>query len=141
METEQIVKADPKARQLVLAFLLIGLLVGAFLVAWLLPFFKNYLTALPPVEALETIRVVLVILFLGVAPAGIYIFWIGGKVAKTKCFPPPGMKVIRDTRIVTGPKAVTRGAVLMIMAVVVILLGVIGAGFTWFSLESLVKLQ
>jgi hypothetical protein len=44
------------------------------------------------------------------------------RVLKTERYPPPGMKVIRDTRLCTGRKARITAYVLMVNSVILILL-------------------
>lgn len=45
-----------------------------------------------------------------------YLWWLGGKVVLAQAFPPPGMRVVRDTPILTGRRAVSRGRLLKVLA-------------------------
>jgi hypothetical protein len=52
-----------------------------------------------------------------------YFFWLGVKVATTDQYPYPGMRVLRDTRIVRGGRARLRAAIALILAAVIVLAG------------------
>lgn len=49
---------------------------------------------------------------------GYYAWQIGVRVIKAKRFPPPGMKVIKDTVVVKGRQAISRGRVLKVCGVI-----------------------
>lgn len=49
---------------------------------------------------------------------GYYAWQIGMKVIRAKRFPPPGMKVIKDTVVVKGRQAVSRGRALQVCGVI-----------------------
>ena len=53
---------------------------------------------------------------------GIYLWRLGRKIFASDQFPPPGVKVIKDTVIVSGSKAVIRGRIAQLMAAVFICL-------------------
>jgi len=46
----------------------------------------------------------------------VYLWALGGRVVRAREFPPPGLRVIRDTPIVTGERAVSRGRLLKVLA-------------------------
>jgi hypothetical protein len=45
-----------------------------------------------------------------------YLWSLGGKVVRAQEFPPPGRRVIRDTPLITGEKAVSRGRLRKVLA-------------------------
>jgi hypothetical protein len=45
-----------------------------------------------------------------------YLWSLGGKVVRAQEFPPPGVRVIRDTPVVSGERAVSRGRLLKVLA-------------------------
>ncbi|HEX3034675.1 MAG TPA: hypothetical protein VHT73_06000 [Thermodesulfobacteriota bacterium] len=52
-----------------------------------------------------------------------YLMWLGIRIIKADCYPPPGMRVIKDTKVVRGSKARFRGGFLIFAAVVILLVG------------------
>jgi Ca2+/Na+ antiporter len=46
-----------------------------------------------------------------------YIFLIGHRVIDSRRYPPPGQRVIRDTKIMEGHAAVTRGRLLKVLSI------------------------
>lgn len=52
-----------------------------------------------------------------------YLYLFGSKIARAARFPPPGQAVVRDTRIVTGGRAVIRGRIVQVLSVCLMLCG------------------
>src|SRR5262249_9123611 len=46
----------------------------------------------------------------------VYLWALGGKAVRAREVPPPGLRVIRDTPIVTGERTVSRGRLLKVLA-------------------------
>jgi hypothetical protein len=55
-------------------------------------------------------------------PVAVYVIIIGRRTCRYKAIPYPGMRVIRDTVVVTGKKAIIRGKGLIILGIVTIVL-------------------
>ena len=55
---------------------------------------------------------------------GIYIIRISIKTIISKQFPPPGMKVIKKTELLTGKSAKTRGLIGVVLAIAIIITGI-----------------
>jgi len=51
---------------------------------------------------------------------------LGWQVIKHRQIPPPGTKVIVDTKVLEGDKAVTRGRLIIAISLVLIVLGLFG---------------
>jgi hypothetical protein len=62
----------------------------------------------------------LVLLAAAVIVSGVNIFRLGSRAIRSEQFPPPGMAVLRDTRIVRGARAVTLGRVQRVLGVLLI---------------------
>jgi hypothetical protein len=127
MEVE-IVRADKAYRlKLFLAYLLL-IIVGYLAIRFLLPAgllaFRN-LEVHSYFNVAEIASIVFLIAF--VAPA-LYLIRIGRKIVLHKMAPFPGMKVIRDTAILRGEKAIARGRQLIILGYISISAAVVGSG-------------
>jgi hypothetical protein len=115
-------RADPAVRRQVVVALVISTCVGALLIIA----FERYRVSLsewiladPGVAAqrLTTIFRLLVALVLGPLLAfAAYLWSLGNKVVRAREFPPPGLRVIRDTPIITGERAASRGRILKALA-------------------------
>jgi hypothetical protein len=123
---QDIVPADKEFRKRFIIFL--GLIAIVFVVAILS--MKNYLDQIAeqtrgnPDLAVEKVVVLLKWwLGLGSLPIlgfGLYQILLARKVLKTGQFPPPGMKVVRDTKIRTGNKAKKAAISLIVLSSIII---------------------
>ena len=115
-------RADPAFRRLVIVALVISTCVGALLIAA----FERYRTPLSewiladpgvPARRLTTIFRLLAALVLAPLLAFVAYLWsLGNRVVQAREFPPPGLRVIRDTPVITGERAASRGRVLKVLA-------------------------
>ena len=135
--SEEIIPADRTYRRL---FLIIGcvlVFIGVVLIGWVLPWALEYLEGLEVQRGLSIIKVALVVLFLSIVPLGAYLFTVGRKMIRYERFPLPGMKVIADTQVVEGERAKFRGQVVVVLALVLILLGLVGALYSFYLIDQL----
>jgi hypothetical protein len=108
-----ILRADPRYRFRALATLACVTAVGAVSIGWLLPMVEMWLlqersAGRIPGRAICLGFVGLVaLLALPVSLVGLNVMRMGRRAMEYKQFPPPGTKVIRDSRILRGPHAVT----------------------------------
>ena len=115
-------RAHPGARRQAVLLVILGAVVGALLIAG----FEHYRTPLhdwllsEPEQLGRRVRVGLLVVAAGlslpVLGFATYLWSIGTKVVQAEEFPPPGYRVIRDTRIIAGPNAVLRGRTIKALA-------------------------
>jgi hypothetical protein len=137
-------KADPAWRRRVLVLAAIGASIAALLIGAL----GRYRTALvdwiiadPAATADRVGLVVAVSMVVSLGPLlgfAASIWAVGGRAVRSREFPPPGLRVIRDTRVITDDAAVRRGHVLRLLAVSCALAGV-GVGVFLWHLQSLIN--
>ena len=115
-------RADPTARRTVALLLVVGTCMGALLLVafarYRIPL-SDWMLADPGSSAQRVKMVFRVLVALLLAPLlalAAYLWSLGGKVVRAREFPPPGIRVIRDTPIVTGERAVSRGRLLKVLA-------------------------
>ena len=115
-------RADPTARRTVALLLVVGTCMGALLLVafarYRIPL-SDWMLADPGSSAQRVKMVFRVLVALLLAPLlalAAYLWSLGGKVVRAREFPPPGLLVIRDTPIVTGERAVSRGRLLKVLA-------------------------
>jgi hypothetical protein len=129
----EIQKADPAARRQAILLVIFGMAIGALLIAGFEQFrepFYEWLTSEPAESARRAKLALYTSAFVLCAPLigfAIYLWLLGARVLRAQRYPPPGMRVIRDTPVVEGRGATTRGHVIQIFAVC---LG-IGAALFW----------
>ena len=118
----QILKAMP--RQLAIKWMAlygaIGLVVVLFSQALLFPWVKEYLSVKDQALALFRFKVVMCGFGAGLLPPVVYMFWVSHRILTSRQFPHPGEKVFRDTPIVHGSKALFRGLILGLCALVIL---------------------
>ena len=114
-------RADPTARRTVALLLVVGTCMGALLLVafarYRIPL-SDWILADPGSSAQRVKMVFRVLVALLLAPLlalAAYLWSLGGKVVRAREFPPPGLRVIRDTPIVTGERAVSRGRLLKVL--------------------------
>src|SRR5262245_46588670 len=123
MAEKEIQKADPGARRRALLVLACAAAIGSLLIAGFEYFkgpFQEWLTSDPAETAFRVRWAVCASTFLLVAPlvcAAVYFWRYGAKVLRAQRFPPPGVRVIRDTPVVSGTGALARGYAIQIVAV------------------------
>jgi hypothetical protein len=125
-KTVKVIKADKRIRLLVILSYIISVLILAVLVGWILPWSEGRLKQAEPEVMLRIIRIVIAFIFLSIVPFGLYMCLFGWRVIKHRQMPPPGTKVVVDTKVLKGDKAVTRGRLIIVMAFVLIVLGLFG---------------
>jgi hypothetical protein len=123
---DDIVTADKRYRTRLFVAYGAGLCTVALLL-WLgLPRFVRHLNTLPVLAFINVAEICVVAFLLAfVVPAG-FLIHTGRKVLHYKEMPYPGMRVIRDTKVVRGKKAMLRGRLLLILGIAAICIAVAG---------------
>ncbi len=135
--TRPIARADRRYRRKVLAIVALIMVVGACLIGWIIPWSREYLLGLEPMAALIIVKVALGFMFLSLIPFGLLILALGRRVVKQERFPPPGMKVIKDTKLIEGAKARLQGRVLIAFSLILILFALFGAVYFPYMISKL----
>ena len=118
----EIQSADPKARKQALRLIAVLAVVGTLVLllsgiyqpqleAWLVSDTVHLQTRL------SWIFSVLIVSLFPLLFAVIYIWRMGSAVSRARRFPPPGFAVVKDTQVVEGRKARSRGILLNVLAV------------------------
>jgi hypothetical protein len=115
-------RADPAARRPAVLLVVLGTVVGALLILG----FERYRTQLrdwlvsEPGELARRVKLVFsltaALLSAPLVAFAAYLWSLGAKVVRAGVFPPPGYRVIRDTPVITGPAAESRGRALKALA-------------------------
>lgn len=123
---ERVIKADKRTRRLFVAAWIVSVCLCAAMAKWMLPWGQGQLERAEQGQALRAIQLLIGFIFLSVIPFGVYLFRLGLRVVAHRQMPPRGTKVIVDTKVLEGDKAVTRGRLIMVMAVLLVALDLAG---------------
>ncbi len=118
-----VIRANKAVRAVVIVVWIVAALIGAAAIRWLLPYSEQYVSKQEPQAALRTLQSLSAIVFLSVLPLGVYLFWYGYRAVRWRQIPPPGTWVIRNTKVVEGPRAQQRGRIVMTLGVLLFVLG------------------
>jgi len=122
MTEKGIQKADKGYRNKYLKRLFLYTGLGIVMILWAVPLLGPFLETLKPGQAIKTVVVVLIVMFLPLILMALYLMNLSRRILKSERFPPPGIKVIRDTVVLKGQHARSRGYLIMILSLILILL-------------------
>ncbi len=115
-------RADSAVRRQVVYILVVGMLFGALLITgfehYRIPL-RDWILSEPGAFSQRAKAVFLVLALFLIAPMlalAVYLWSLGGRVLRTQEFPPPGVRVIRDTPVITGERAISRGRLFKVLA-------------------------
>ncbi len=120
---QPVIQANKRLRAVAIAIWIVGALVGAAAIQWLLPYGEQYAAKQEPQAVLRTLQLLVAFIFLSILPLSVYLFWFGYRATKWRQIPPPGTWVIRNTRVVEGDRAQRRGRIVMALGVLLFALG------------------
>lgn len=122
-ESGEVRRADPAARRQAAVVVAVAIVVGVLLIAALERYripLRDWVLADPEKSAERLNAIIFVLAALLVAPLlglAAYLWSLGGRILRARAFPPPGLRVVRDTQVVTGEAAISKGRQLKVMAV------------------------
>jgi hypothetical protein len=127
---EKIIPADKTLKNRLILFFIVVAVVGVFIINYTVAYFGELkqLAGTDPAAAMnrvvQVINILLPLFALSVAATGLYCIVMAVRIIKSGQCPPPGTRVIRDTRIITGERALNRARAMIIFSIAIILLGV-----------------
>lgn len=136
-------KADPAARRQAMLLLVFAAAVGGLLIAGFEHIrepIREWLASEPAEAARRAqlaFHVAAFILCVPLVAFAIYLWLLGARVLRSQQFPPPGIRVIRDTPVVEGQDATTRGHVIQILAVCLGIGGALLWMFFWWLARTI----
>jgi len=132
----EVIPADPAYRMRIVILVLLLVAVGAGAIVWLE---RTWASIDPGTVDPDAVQEVLTIapVFLGL-PLLILSLWLARfsfRVRREERFPPEGVKVIRDTQLVTGAAARLRARIGFVLAFLFATLGVFVPLFFWMVIQ------
>lgn len=131
--SDGILAADRRLRTIVIGAAIALVLLALLLYIYVLPDYFGYLGGLLQTQPLrgkneiqQFIDIFVLLMAFGVVALAVYLALFGRKVLASGRFPPPGARVLVDTRIHTGAAAARQGRSALIAATSIVLLGLPG---------------
>lgn len=112
-------------------------LIGIAVIKWGIPVFKSYLNRLPAEDELQVLNIVLSISILSLIPWAIYFYRFGRKVIESNQYPPPGVKVIHDTLVLTDKAACRRGHIFRAAGLLIIITALLVSVYVPYMVNNL----
>ncbi len=134
MEKDSI-RADKKLRRTIILLMIIGACAGFLLIQYTSDYFEEIrqISHEDPNEGLKRtvdfLRIILGLNALIFSLACLYFLGIAAKILKSGQYPPPGMKVIRDTKIRRGMKARMTAVMLIIFPLTVMIISILAYSY------------
>ena len=134
----EFIRADPRHRRNALVMFIASTIVCAFIIGWGWPMFRDWLLEGKATGRIRGLWICLGFLgfvgliSLGVTWFGMYTLRLAGRAMAHGQFPPPGTKVIRDTRILRGREALAIARVQRFLGTLLILCAVVLFGLSTY---------
>jgi hypothetical protein len=115
-------RADPAVRRQAVLILVVGTILGALLIVGFQRYhipIRDWIRSEPGASAQRANWALLLLAAFLIGPLlglATYLWSLGGRVLRAREFPPPGLRVIRDTPVITGEGAISRGRLLKLLA-------------------------
>ncbi|HHE39271.1 MAG TPA: hypothetical protein ENL20_11965 [Candidatus Cloacimonetes bacterium] len=126
-----IVKADKNYRKKILLIAFTLIVIGFFLLRYFQALLNRLSTlaeespGLAIKKAENSLKIIFFVMFLLSLGLCFYLYRLGTSILKSEQFPPPGIKVIKDTKLETGRKARSRGRMLQVLSILFLMMGVL----------------
>lgn len=132
-------RADRKERMRWVGILLVMAIAGGAAILWLVPALTGHLESADPERALKIGVITIALLTIPFVLVGFAIVWLARRTLASERFPPPGVKVIKDTVVLRGRDARRRGYVLMVLGIFLTVLSLYGSLIMPFGLHKLIE--
>ncbi|MGK7910413.1 MAG: hypothetical protein AB4050_02865 [Synechococcus sp.] len=130
-------KADPELRRTVLLGLVGVAVLGYVARQWGLPRVMEAISDQAPAQAVRSLQAMAILAFAPMLPIAYCIHKLARRVKTSQRFPPPGMAVIRDTKILTGETAKHLGSKLMAFSLTFASVALFGAVYLTHTIAQL----
>ncbi|QTA93714.1 hypothetical protein [Desulfonema magnum] len=121
-----IIPADKKLRKQTIVALLICIPIGLFLIQSLSAYIEEFESLIATDIELATVKIKKLLTIITVINAifssalALHLSSLAIKILKSGCYPPPGMRVIKDTPLQIGKKAKNIGTALIFTALLIL---------------------
>jgi hypothetical protein len=103
---------------------------------WMINGSRKGLEAPSSIVALRVAQIVIAFLFLSVLPFATYLWRLGHGAVRSRQMPPPGMRILWDTKLIEGDKAVAWGRRRALIGFTLIVVSLVGGLYAPYKLGS-----
>lgn len=135
MEPE-IVRTDKPYRQRLFTVYLVCLAALGLVLYFGLPPYFAYVNRVGFQDLMTASEITIICLLVPLVGPSIYLIVVGRRIIRSKRMPYPGQKVIHDTKVVDGSRAIRRGRTLLWLGIVCIFLVIAGVGRSVYLIET-----
>jgi len=140
---KQFLKPDKDYKKKAITILIVSIIAGLGVLAYFHFYLQDIkeLAKLDHEQAFEKMlflfRIIMVSMAFTLTSFGVYIIRISIKTIISEQFPPPGMKVIRNTELITGKSAKNRGFIGVILAAAIIITGITFPAYFYMKINNI----
>ncbi|HMD67882.1 MAG TPA: hypothetical protein VKF42_03320 [Chitinivibrionales bacterium] len=135
MEPE-IVKTDKQFRTRLFTMYLVCLAAIGLAIGFGIRPYLSYMGRVHFQELMTASEISIICLLVPLIGPSIYLIVVGRRIIRSKRMPYPGQKVIHDTKVIDGSRAIRRGRTLLWLGIVCIFFVVIGVGRSVYLIEK-----
>jgi hypothetical protein len=134
---QEIIKVDKQYRKkLFIAYILCIVAISLGLGLGLRPFI-NYLDHLNYAPLMNVSEACVMLVLLCIIGPSCFLIYVGRRIIVSQRMPYPGQKVIHDTKLLEGKKAVLRGRMLLYLGIAAIVISLAGAARSHYIFEKM----
>jgi len=138
---DPVIKGDRKLCLLFISGYILSVVVFLALVLWMIHGRPRPGGEPGPEVLLRHVQLIMGFLFLSPIPLAMYLCCLGRRAIQHRQMPPPGMKLLIDTKALTGAQAVKRGRLLMGVGVGIVVVGLVGGLYVPHRLARILGAQ
>ena len=134
---QEIVKVDRQYRKKLFIAYLLGIVTISLSFGLGLRPFINYLNHLYFAPLMNVSEACVMLILLCIIGPSCFLIYVGRRIIGSQRIPYPGQKVIHDTKVIMGKKAVLRGRMLLYLGVAAIIISMAGAARSHYIFEKM----
>jgi hypothetical protein len=138
-KTPLIIKASKRYRNTLFSVYIFLLCTGFLFFYFIFPFLLQKFRNLESSSYYNVAEITLTAFLLFFIAPACYLISIGRKIKHSAQFPFPGMKVLRDTKVLSGHKAIFRGKMLIYLGYFACIISVVSSIHVYFIIHKILS--
>jgi hypothetical protein len=134
---QEIIKVDKQYRKKLFIAYLLGIVTLSLGFSLGMRPFINYLNHLYFAPLMNVSEACVMLILICIIGPSCFLIYVGRRIMVSQRMPYPGQKVIHDTKVITGKKAVLRGRMLLILGIAAITISIAGAARSHYIFEKM----
>jgi hypothetical protein len=134
---QEIIKVDKQYRKKLFFAYILGIMIISFGLSLGLRPFINYPDHLYYAPLMNVSEACVMFVLLCIIGPSCFLIYVGRRIIVSQRMPYPGQKVIHDTKLLEGKKAVLRGRMLLYLGIAAIVISLAGAARSHYIFEKM----